>query len=167
MRLVLACATVALVVLAPVAAAQGFRPAGLRAFGAGEVRDALLLGAPMPRGGGLAQLAAQAAMSPLDRGESRLLHENLADAMVLLSLPRVPTELLQTVALQQVGGVVGPHVGDVPTRDLFAANALLGPEGTITASSLRDTSDSASIGNEPADQSAADMAAMLGTLGEG
>lgn len=128
-----------------------------------DLRDALTLGAPAPPHGALAQLAALAALPPLDRGEVLRFQEALNDPLSLLELPSIPPELLDALALQQVGAVVGPRAAEVTLDQLTNANALAAPGQGVLSSDLLGVSDRGSIGNEPAAQQAADLNALLGT----
>lgn len=158
MRPMLLVGFAAILVALPTAAAQG-------AFSSASAQDALLLGAPMPPGGRLARLASLAPLDPIDRGEAVLLEEALANPLALLELPSVSSGLLRSLALQRVGDVVGPRVGEIPADEILAANALLGPGESLPASSLLGVHDRGSIGNEPRAQQAADAAALDGPFG--
>lgn len=119
--------------------------------------DVLTLGAdPLPPA--LFELASTP-VSGLDVGERALLDETLEEPLALLELPRVPTELLGILAVDEIGPVKGPRVTELSDNVTLGAMAL--GEGPIPAERLRSYRLQASVRDEDPEAQRADMAALL------
>lgn len=147
-------AALVLLVVTPIADAGRIRepPIAFRA-----VSDSLTLDA-CDRPATLMALLAAPARS-LDRGETRLLDETMADPLALLELEDVPTALLGRLTVRQLGPIYGARTADVPQDTALAAIALDG--APIHADDLRSYDIFASVRQEPSDAQREDLAALL------